>query len=254
MKALDTSLNSIKKRGDLRPLLSERQITEGRFDESFIELMQHCQAIDKFSETLYTTHKVTEYLTRNGLPGDFIECGVYKGRHIITMAMTLLHLGASDRDIYLYDTFAGMTEPGEKDARRGKNETPAELAARWESKQQSDHNLIRYAGQEEVRQRISSVDYPGERLHFVAGDIRQTVPNDFHRQIAFLRLDTDWYELTMHELVHFYDLVVPGGVIVIDDYGSHEGARKAVDEFFSERGSFPLLTRTTKSERVILKR
>ncbi len=254
MKALDAWLNSFRKRGDQRQLVSERQLSEGRFDESFVTLMQDCTAIDKFSETLYTTHKVTEYLLKNKLPGDFIECGVYRGRHIITMAMTLLQMGANDRDIYLYDTFAGMTEPGENDARRGKKETPEQLAARWESKQQSDKNLIRYAGQEEVRQRLSTVDYPTERLHFVAGDIRETVPNDFHRQIAFLRLDTDWYELTMHELVHFYDLVVPGGVIVIDDYGSHEGARKAVDEFFGERGSFPLLTRTTKSERVILKR
>lgn len=254
MKALDTWLNSIKKRSDPRPLLSERQLSEGRFDEAFVALMQGCQGIDKFSETLYTTYKVTEYLLKNDLPGDFIECGVYRGRHIITMAATLLELGVSDRDIYLYDTFAGMTEPGEKDARRGKKETPEQLAARWESKQQSGRNLIRYAGQEEVRQRVATAHYPDERLHFVAGDIRETVPNDFHRQIAFLRLDTDWYELTMHELKHFYDLVVPGGVIVIDDYGSHEGARKAVDEFFGERGSFPLLTRTTKSERLILKR
>ena len=254
MKALDTWLNRLKKRGDQLPMLSERQVNEGRYDEPFVELMRGCEGIDKFSETLYTTYKVTEYLLKNDLPGDFIECGVYKGRHIITMASTLLQQGVNDRNIYLYDTFAGMTEPGKEDARRGKKETPEQLAARWESKQQSGRNLIRYAGQDEVRQRVATVNYPDEHLHFVAGDIRKTVPNDFHRQIAFLRLDTDWYELTMHELVHFYDLVVPGGVIVIDDYGSHEGARKAVDEFFTERGSFPLLTRTTKSERLILKR
>ena len=51
-------------------------------------------------------------------------------------------------------------------------------------------------------------------------------------RIALLRIDTDWYESTRHELVHLYPRLSPGGVLIIDDYGHWQGARKAVDEYF----------------------
>ena len=60
-------------------------------------------------------------------------------------------------------------------------------------------------------------------------------------QIAILRLDTDWYESTRHELVTLYDRLSPGGVLIIDDYGSYQGARAAVEEFIEETGARLLL-------------
>jgi hypothetical protein len=222
-------------------------------EPEFIEMVQRNDSIDKFSETLYTTFKTTEYIVKNKILGDFVECGVYKGRHIVMMALSLLNYDTRDRDIYLYDTFAGMTKPGVDDVRTGNRPRQENLIEKWESHQREDHNLIRYAGLEMVRDTVYSSAYPEEKFHFIEGDIKETVPNDFHKQIALLRLDTDWYDLTKHELIHMYDLVAPGGVVVIDDYGSHEGAKKAVDEFFAERNCFPFLFRTTKAERAMIK-
>jgi hypothetical protein len=69
-----------------------------------------------------------------------------------------------------------------------------------------------------------------------------------------LRLDTDWYESTKHELVHLYPRLSPGGVLILDDYGHYEGARRAVDEYFEQVGERPLLTRVDYTGRVGVKR
>ena len=67
-----------------------------------------------------------------------------------------------------------------------------------------------------------------------------------------LRLDTDWYASTLHELEHLYDRVASGGVVVLDDYGYWEGARRAVDEFLERRGE-PLLLMPMASGRIAVK-
>ena len=72
------------------------------------------------------------------------------------------------------------------------------------------------------------------------GKVEDSIPQTLPGKIALLRLDTDWYESTAHELKHLYPLLVPGGVIIIDDYGHWEGARKAVDEYI-EANKLPLL-------------
>ena len=82
--------------------------------------------------------------------------------------------------------------------------------------------------------------YPAERVHFVKGKVEDTIPGAPER-IAILRLDTDWYESTRHELEHLYP-GSPGGVLLLDDYGYWEGAREAVDEFLDQTGERLLLT------------
>jgi len=72
-------------------------------------------------------------------------------------------------------------------------------------------------------------------------------------KIALLRLDTDWYESTAHELKHLYPLLVPGGVIIIDDYGHWEGARKAVDEYITAEKLPLLLNRIDYTGRIGIK-
>ena len=78
----------------------------------------------------------------------------------------------------------------------------------------------------------AATGYPAERLHFVEGKVEDTIPEQAPERIALLRLDTDWYESTRHELEHLYPRLSPGGVLIIDDYGHWEGARQAVDEYF----------------------
>jgi hypothetical protein len=91
------------------------------------------------------------------------------------------------------------------------------------------------------------VAYPPERVHLVEGAVEETVPISAPEVISVLRLDTDWYASTKHELVHLYPLLSPGGVLILDDYGTWQGSREATDEFLSETGEPLLLTRVNRS-------
>jgi O-methyltransferase len=95
--------------------------------------------------------------------------------------------------------------------------------------------------------------YPEQQMHFIEGDVLQTIPAQLPSRIAVLRLDTDWYKSTLHELKHLYDLIVPHGVLIIDDYGWCRGARQATDEFFRDRPFKPIMHRVDQGPRMIIK-
>jgi O-methyltransferase len=96
---------------------------------------------------------------------------------------------------------------------------------------------------DEVRDVMYALPYPQAQIHFVKGKVEETIPDQAPAQIALLRLDTDWYESTRHELVHLYPRLAPGGVLILDDYGWWRGAGRATDEYFQENGPAPLLVR-----------
>ena len=97
------------------------------------------------------------------------------------------------------------------------------------------------ASLEDVQAGMAETGYPAERVHFHQGLVEDTIPAQAPEQIAILRLDTDWYASTRHELDHLYDRVPSGGVILIDDYGYWQGAQEAVDEFLERTGRALLL-------------
>jgi hypothetical protein len=144
--------------------------------------------------------------------------------------LALSALKVTDRDVYLFDTFEGMSEPTE-------NDTTADgtLAAKQLASAPRDGLVWAYASLEEVKKNVLSTGYPASRLHFIQGKVEETIPGKAPGQIAILRLDTDWYESTKHELEHLFKLLDPRGILIVDDYGHWSGARKAVDEFFSQR-------------------
>jgi O-methyltransferase len=88
---------------------------------------------------------------------------------------------------------------------------------------------------------MAELDYPQEQIHFHKGKVEETIPSEAPETIALLRLDTDWYESTKHELEHLYDRLSPGGILIIDDYGHWEGARLATQEFMARSGGRLLL-------------
>ncbi len=189
------------------------------------------------------------YTVKFGLPGAFVECGVWRGGSSMAIALTLLQEGVSDRDIYLYDTFQGMTEPSSAD-RTGDGVSAATLLEQ-DSLKTGVWCLSSY---EEVRRNLLSTGYPQERIHFIQGPVEETIPGRApFSEIALLRLDTDWYESTKHELEHLYPRLVPHGIVVIDDYGYWEGARKAVDEFFGAKNQPFFLHRIDRSARSMVK-
>jgi hypothetical protein len=95
--------------------------------------------------------------------------------------------------------------------------------------------------------------YDAARLRFVKGKVEDTVPAQAPARIAILRLDTDWYESTRHELEHLDPRLSPGGVLIIDDYGHWAGCRQAVDEYFASRKLHALLNRVDYTGRIAVK-
>jgi hypothetical protein len=100
---------------------------------------------------------------------------------------------------------------------------------------------------------MRSTGYPDQRLHFIRGTVEETIPGAAPSRLALLRLDTDWYESTRHELLHLYPRLADGGVLIVDDYGHWEGARRAVDEYFAEHPPLPLLARVDYTARIAVK-
>jgi len=189
------------------------------------------------------------YVVENRLEGAFVECGVWRGGSMMAVAWTLAELGDTLRELYLFDTFEGMSEPTEHD--RLMNGAAASDILRELPREEANFWCI--AGLEDVRRNLRRTGYPEERLHFVKGKVEDTLPAEAPEQIALLRLDTDWYESTRHELEHLYARLVPNGVLIIDDYGTWQGARKAVDEFFEKLPKKPLLARMDSTGRMAVK-
>jgi O-methyltransferase len=198
-------------------------------------------------ERQYNLFKALNYVHRANIPGSFVECGVYRGGSSLLAAMVFADLGEK-RDLWLYDTFAGMTPPTEHDFKRGSN-----LEATRQSfiqNQKDDHNEWCYAGLEDVKSCIATSHYTESLVHYVVGDILKTIPDQLPDRIAILRLDTDFYDSTKHELEHLYDRLESGGILIIDDYGSWEGARKAVDDYFDAVDNPPFLARIDETARI----
>jgi hypothetical protein len=168
--------------------------------------------------------------------GANVECGVWRGGSMMAMACALLRSGVRDRTLYLYDTFSGMTPPTARDVQFD-GAPAAELLAR----SARDTHVWAVAALEDVRRNLTSTGYPLEQMRFVIGPVEETIPHIVPEAIAILRLDTDWYESTRHELVHLYPLLRAGGVLIVDDYGHWRGAKEATDEYFSRTEAPPPL-------------
>lgn len=199
---------------------------------------------------LYAFIEATRYAVRNEIPGAIVECGVWKGGATMASIKTVRSLGRSDRDFYLYDTFEGMNCPTEQDRRHDGEHAMLMFSRRRISDDSS--NWCR-AELDDVKRTVLATGYDPQRIHFVKGKVEDTIPGTAPERIAVLRLDTDWYESTKHELEHLYPRLSCGGVLLIDDYGYWQGARKAVDEYFAGRRIPMLLNRSDYTGRVGVK-
>jgi O-methyltransferase len=207
------------------------------------------------SERLVATIDAVTHAVRAGIPGALVECGVWRGGSVLAMVLTLQRLDVDDRDVYLYDTFEGMTQPTTADTSR----FDGSAVAAWQRAQKVGRRAWEQwftpeaFGRAQVEKLLFDTGYPQDRLHLVEGPVEETLPASAPAEIAVLRLDTDWYESTRHELDHLYPRVRPGGLLLIDDYGHWDGARKAVDEYFEQHGQRPLLARTDYTGRLAVK-
>lgn len=219
-------------------------------DKDFEEIFYKCKDYTMTQVyRMYSLYLATRYISKNNIKGDFVECGVWKGGSAMLSALTLLNLNDTARNFYLYDTYEGMSEPTEKD-KSWKYDSVKDL---WHKSKKNGVSDWCYAGLDEVKNNLYNTGYPQDRFKFIKGKVEETIPAVMPQSISLLRLDTDWYESTIHELVHLYPLVASGGVIILDDYGFWKGSREAVDEYFAKNNINVILNRIDGSGRVFLK-
>jgi hypothetical protein len=177
-----------------------------------------------------------QYILNNDIEGSIVECGVDKGHFEYIWINELIRQG-KERDIYMYDTFKGLTKPTKYDYTTPYSPhyimNSNEVFDYWSKHIIDDQtNNWCFTPLHEVQTRLSSTGYPESRLHYIVGDVLETLEQFVPEKIALLRLDTDWYESSKIELEKMYDKVVDGGIIIFDDYYHWDGQRRATDDYF----------------------
>jgi O-methyltransferase len=231
---------------------SEQKMYPADFDPFHKEIIDKVKPYTMTSvERLFALIESVKYVVNNNIPGSIVECGVWKGGSMMAVAETLKRLHVTDRQLYLYDTYGGMTAPTVED-KAYNEEKAADLLAKDVNKKE-ESIVWAYSGIEEVKTNIGRIGYPATNIHFIEGDILKTIPAADPGQIALLRLDTDWYESTKHEMEQLYPKLNRSGVLIIDDYGFWKGSRKAVDEYLEATQIKLLLNRIDDTGRVAIK-
>jgi hypothetical protein len=201
-------------------------------------------------ERLEAYIQAARHVAKHGVPGAIVECGVWRGGATVAAIRALQHLRVKDRHIHLYDTFEGMSKPGQYDLKYNGEPAIEKFNRLRTGLNRSDWCRADY---EEVQRVIYGTGYPAERLHLIKGLVEETIPRHAPDQIAVLRLDTDWYESTRHEMVHLFPRLSRGGILLLDDYGHWQGARRAVDEYLQEHKIPILLARVDETGRIGVK-
>lgn len=165
---------------------------------------------------------------RNGVPGDFVETGVWRGGACIYARALLDATAAKHRIVWCCDSFEGLPVPG-PDAH------PADVGDLHHT-----HAALAVS-QEAVEGAFARYGLLSDRVRFLKGWFKDTLPGPIER-IAVLRLDGDMYGSTMDVLTALYDRVSDGGVVIVDDYHAVAGCREAVQTFLYARNIAPPLT------------
>jgi hypothetical protein len=202
------------------------QTTEEEEDRETVEFVRPYTMTSP--ERIRALCSAVRYIEHGGIEGAVVECGVWRGGSMMAVARTLSNLKAAERDLYLFDTFDGMTEPGPYDV-AFTGETATGLL---EKTDRTETDMVWcYAPQERVAEALALTMYPKGLVHLIPGRVEHTLLTAAPQHIALLRLDTDWYESTRHEMEILFPRLCRGGVLIIDDYGHWQGARRAVDEY-----------------------
>lgn len=220
------------------------------FSKNDLELIRFVSPYTMTSpERMFSLINSIEYIVANKIEGDVVECGVWRGGSSMIMAKKMLELAENQRHIYMYDTYDGMSEPTNDDLQYDGQVAEQMLNT---SDKESDQ-IWCYSALDAVKSNMKKTGFDFEKIHFIQGKVEDTIPNVLPKKIAILRLDTDWYESTKHEMEHLFPLLVKGGVLIIDDYGHWQGARKAIDEYLAANNITILLNRIDYTGRIGIK-
>ncbi len=223
-------------------------------EDSFNEAYARCASETMTSkERMYAQWSAVRYVEAAGLEGAIVECGVWRGGSMMMAVEALKSVSAtSKRELWLYDTFAGMPPPEDMDIQAMSGEAARDILAVQPAT--ADNPFWAIAQKDVVAANMARTGYPADQVRLVEGKIEATIPTTAPNTLALLRLDTDWYASTRHALVHLWPRLTKGGVLIIDDYGYWQGARQAVDEYFATLPDAPLLNRIDFTGRLAVKR
>lgn len=211
------------------------------FPKEFINAYKKITPYSMVDESdAYAAWQAINYVANRKIEGDIVECGVWRGGVSILMAERLKQLNINNREQYLYDTFEGMSEPTEKDL--DKHGVAASEQLSTSTRSDGKKNVWAYASIDDVKQNFIDCGLSPDSSCMIKGKVEETIPKEIPSVISVLRLDTDWYESTKHELTHLYPRLSQGGVLLIDDYGYWSGCREAVEEYFSDDIPRPYMT------------
>ena len=178
-------------------------------------------------KALDNAFEIVRLIEKNNIPGAIIECGVAQGGCAAMMALSSRSYGNLDREFWFFDSYEGLPEPTEEDYKDFKT---------------GGHVGVLVKGSclgtlEQVSDLLfNNFNLPKNKINLIKGWFQDTVP--MHREkvgkIAILRLDGDWYESTKIPLENFYQNIMTGGCVIIDDYATCYGSKKATDEFLKE--------------------
>ena len=191
-------------------------------------------------ERVHALLEAVRYVQRAQIPGAIVECGVWRGGSMMAAALAI-----AGRLRHPRKGVEQIQVPKRCTRVQAKGRTAAQYLER-----NPDLNAVEI---DEVERNLASTGYAAGRVHFVKGKVEDTLPESAPPEIALLRLDTDWYESTRHELVHLFPRVVKHGVVIIDDYGHFEGCRRAVDEYLTSLDAPVLLNRIDYTGRILVK-
>jgi hypothetical protein len=201
-------------------------------------------------ERMFALYSATNYVLDNNIPGDFVECGVWRGGSSMMIALVLKQKNITDRKIYLYDTYEGMSEPTEND----KDMKGQSAKVQLEATEEKENSVWCLADLDDVKNNMKRTSINENQLVYVKGKVEETIPATIPSgNISLLRLDTDWYESTKHELLHLYPKLSQNGVMIIDDYGHWQGCRKAIDDYFTQNNIKNILNRVDYTGRSMIK-
>lgn len=164
-----------------------------------------------------------ETVIRDGVPGDLIETGVWRGGACIFMKAVLKAHGVHDRTVWLADSFEGLPPP---DAER----YPADAGDEHHKNPRLQVTL------ENVKANFEKYGLLDDRVRFLKGWFKDTLPSAPIERLAILRLDGDMYESTWQAIEALYPRLSPGGFVIVDDYSVVEGCRKAIEDFRKAKG------------------
>ena len=236
MKLMRINKNAIVK-GFAR-LFGMEAYKPGKFPKDFdAQAIETIKAVAPYTmvgrDSLFALNTAVRYIAKHKVEGAVVECGVWRGGAMGTAALTLKELGEK-RDLYLFDTFEGMTVPTEVDRTVGGDVAMDEFLQKRTGEESSDWCM---ASLEDVQANLTALGLDVADFHFVKGMVEDTIPSQAPvGEIALLRLDTDWYKSTKHEMDHLFPKLAVGGVLIVDDYGEWEGSRLAVDEYLLAHG------------------